>query len=94
MRDCHSDPARPAASWVFPDDPAPPGLLAAARPGTSATAAPVTSAASRPGTVSGRATKPSASGGTRPARTGHATPPAWLPAGPAGCAWPSAAVNP
>ncbi|HEV2258184.1 MAG TPA: hypothetical protein VGS06_34055 [Streptosporangiaceae bacterium] len=94
MRDCHSDPARPAASWVFPDDPGTSGLLAAAWAETSATAVPGTSAASRPGTVSGRATKPSASGGTRPARTGHVRAPAWLLADPAGWAWPSAGVNP
>ena len=93
-RDCHTDSARPTTSWVLPDGPAQPAALAVGRPGTSATAAPGTTAASRPGIVSGRAMKPSASGGTRPDRTGHATPRGWLPAGPAGCAGPSAGVNP
>ena len=78
---------RPSADW-------PDRAIVAVDQAAPGEPAPGISAASRPGGVSGRVMKPSPSGGTRPARTGHAPPGTWLPVGPAGCAWPSAGVNP
>ncbi len=88
-RDCHSDSAKAAASWVLPDDlsqscaagtAAGPTAGAAARSGTSATAAPAGSAAVRPEAVASRALKPSASAGAVPDRTGQDGPPGTAPA--------------
>src|SRR6202012_2535428 len=81
-RECHSDSAKAAASWVLPDDlsqsraagsPAGPGH--APRRGTTAPAPPARSTAVRSGAVSSRSVKPSATVGTVPDRTGQDGPP-------------------